>query len=180
MVQPLFPMPVQAPAPHPPQQSIQASMAAQSAPCSPAAARDPFRTETEPPAASAQDDDDLNYYFDFDAEFAKSLEGSLECLTEQAQEEAPAEAQDDDDLDFSKSLEGSLETEPAKEEAPAEAQDDDDDLNFAKSLEGSLECQTEPAEEEAPAEAQDDDDHEFAKSLEGPRFCAPRFVLQCV
>jgi hypothetical protein len=155
MVQPPSPiLPVQAPAPHPPHQSIQASTAAQSAPCSPAAARDPFCTELEPPAAAAAQDDDLNYYFDFDAEFAKSLEGSLEYLAEPAEEEAPVEAQYDDDLDFAKSLEGNLETEPAEEEAPAEAQDDDnDDLEFAKSLEGSLE--TEPAEKEAPAEAND-------------------------
>jgi hypothetical protein len=158
MVQLSSELPVQQPAlPHspPPQPSIQASMAAQSAPCSPSAARDSFRTETEPPAATAQElDDDLNYYFDFDADFAKSLEGSLECLTtEQAQDEVPVQAQDDDDdLDFAKSLEGSLGTEPAEEEAPAEAQHDDD-LDFAKSLEGSLE--TEPAEEEAPAEAND-------------------------
>jgi hypothetical protein len=174
MVQPPSPLPVQAPAPHPPRQSIlQASTAAQSAPCSPAAARDPFCTETEPPAAAAQElDDDLNYYFDFDADFAKSLEGSLECLTtEQAQEEVPAQA-DDDDLDFAKSLEASLETKPVEEEAPAdEAQDDDVDLDFTKSLEASLE--TKPVEEETPAEAQDDDDLDFAKSLEDSLETAP-------
>jgi hypothetical protein len=50
------------------------------------AACDQFGKETEHPVAGAQDDD-LNYYFEFDVDFAKSLEGSLECLTEQPPQE---------------------------------------------------------------------------------------------
>jgi hypothetical protein len=92
LMEPPSPLPVQAPAPHPhhwspPQPSVQ-TLTAAPAPCSPVAARDPFCTETEPPAAAAQEGD------------------ALESEKKAEEEEAPAE---DDWL-------GSLKLKPANEQ----------------------------------------------------------------
>jgi hypothetical protein len=71
VVPPPFPSPVQAPAP-----------------CSVAvAARDPFCTETDAPAAAAQDDGLADFIFDIDLDFAMSDEGT--SWIKQTVEEAP-------------------------------------------------------------------------------------------